>query len=221
MQTQTKPAKEAGVPDVEKIDCCIVGGGPAGAVLALLLARQAVPVLLLEEHKDFDRDFRGDTIHPSVLQVMDEIGLAGRLLQLPHTEMHTMSLETGAGTITPVDFRRLKTHYPYIMMVPQVDFLNFVTKEAACYPQFHLRMNARVEELIEEGGVIRGVRYRGPDGRHEVRARLTVGADGRFSRLRKLAGLAPIASSPPMDGRNNRCSRRRQASTEWVGRRAR
>jgi 2-polyprenyl-6-methoxyphenol hydroxylase-like FAD-dependent oxidoreductase len=199
MQTQTKQAREADVPDAEKIDCCIAGGGPAGAVLALLLARQGVPVLLLEEHKDFDRDFRGDTIHPSVLQVMDEIGLADRLLQLPHTEMHTMSLETGTGTVTPVDFRRLKTRYPYIMMVPQVDFLNFITKEAGRYPQFHLRMNARVEELIEEGGVIRGVRYRGADGRHEVRARLTVGADGRFSRLRKLAGLAPIASSPPMD----------------------
>jgi 2-polyprenyl-6-methoxyphenol hydroxylase-like FAD-dependent oxidoreductase len=176
-----------------------VGGGPAGAVLALLLARQGVPVLLLEEHKDFDRDFRGDTIHPSVLQIMEEIGLAERLLQLRHTEMHTMSLETGAGTITPVDFRRLKTSYPYDMMVPQVDFLNFIKKEAARYPQFHLRMNSRVEELIEEDGVIRGVRYRGPDGRHEVRARLTVAADGRFSRLRKLAGLEPITTSPPID----------------------
>jgi 2-polyprenyl-6-methoxyphenol hydroxylase-like FAD-dependent oxidoreductase len=199
MQTQMGQAKEVGVPELETIDCCIVGGGPAGAVLALLLARQGVPVLLLEEHKDFDRDFRGDTIHPSVLQIMEEIGLAGRLLQLRHTEMHTMSLEAGGGTITPVDFRRLKTRYPYVMMVPQVEFLNFITAEAARYPQFHLRMNARVEELIEEDGVIRGVRYRGPDGRHEVRARLTVGADGRFSRLRKLAGLPPIASSPPMD----------------------
>jgi len=183
----------------EETTCCIVGSGPAGAVLALLLARKGIPVMLLEEHMDFDRDFRGDTIHPSVMQIMDEIGLADRLLQLDHTKADVLPLQTAKGMVTFADFRRLKTRFPYITLIPQADFLEFITEEAKRYPNFRLVMGARVEKLIEEDGYVHGVHYRGQDGWHAVRAALTVGADGRFSRMRKLAGFEPIKTAPPMD----------------------
>jgi len=183
----------------EQTTCCIVGGGPAGAVLALLLARKGIPVMLLEEHMNFDRDFRGDTIHPSILQIMDQLGLADRLLAIPHTQVDRLSVQSGDQTLTLADFRRLKTRFPYIAMIPQALFLEFITTEAKGYPNFQLVMGARVEKLIEEDGYTHGVQYRGQDGWHEVRATLTVAADGRFSRVRKLAGFEPIKTSPPMD----------------------
>ncbi len=187
------------VLDVFRTTCCIVGGGPAGAVLALLLARQGVDVMLLEAHKDFDRDFRGDTVHPSTLEILDEIGLAGRLHQLRHVKVFAPTLRAVGGSFTPFDLRRLKTRFPYIMLMHQPIFLEFVTEEAAKYPNFRLLMQANVLELIEEGGEVRGVRYQSPHGQHEVRALLTVGADGRFSRVRQQGGFVPIKTSPPMD----------------------
>lgn len=197
---QDKELTEASAPlDVQQTNCCIVGGGPAGAVLALLLARQGIPVMLLEAHKDFDREFRGDTIHPSVMEIMEQLGLAQRLLELPHTKMQHLTIQTPEQTATLVDFKRLKTKYPYITILPQVKFLELITTEAKRYPNFQLVMGANVQELIEEDGVVRGIRYRGHGGTHEVRSRLTVAADGRFSRLRQLAGLEPIKTSPPMD----------------------
>jgi 2-polyprenyl-6-methoxyphenol hydroxylase-like FAD-dependent oxidoreductase len=169
-------------------------------MLALLLARAGVSVTLLEEHGDFDRDFRGDTIHPSAMQNLREIGLDRGVLALPHTELHSMTLETDDGPFTVADFRTLRTPFPFITFLPQKDFLDYITREAARYPTFRLVMGARVEELVYEAEVVRGVRYRGPDGFHEVRAALTVGCDGRFSRLRRLGDFpAPSTTSPPMD----------------------
>jgi 2-polyprenyl-6-methoxyphenol hydroxylase-like FAD-dependent oxidoreductase len=185
--------------DVTRTTCVIVGGGPAGAVLALLLARKGVDTTLLEAHPDFDREFRGDTLHPSVMEIMDQLGLAERLLQLRHTKVRSATVRTAEGSFTLADFSRLRTKFPYITLMPQTSFLEFITGEAKNYPNFRLVMNARVRELIEEDGVVGGVRYQGPDGRHEVRAELTVGADGRGSRVRKLAEIEPVKTSPPMD----------------------
>lgn len=188
------------VEDQKVTSCCIVGAGPAGAMLALLLARKGVSVKLLEVHKDFDREFRGDTIHPSTLEILDQIGLAEPLQQLPHSKVSGPTLQFADGPFRPFDLTRLKTKFPYILMVPQSRFLEFITHEAAKYPAFELIMHANVKQLLEEDGAVRGVRYLGADDQwHEVRAALTVGADGRFSQLRQLAGFDMIKTSPPMD----------------------
>jgi 2-polyprenyl-6-methoxyphenol hydroxylase-like FAD-dependent oxidoreductase len=187
------------VLDLQECACCVVGGGPGGAVLSLLLARHGISVLLLEMHKDFDREFRGDTIHPSTLEILDQMGLAEKLHEIPHTKVSGPTLQFADGPYRPLDLGRLKTKYPYILMVAQERFLEFITSEAAKYPEFKLLMHANVNRLLEERGVVRGVRYVAEDGVHEVRAALTVGADGRFSALRRLAGIEPIKTSAPMD----------------------
>ncbi|MEZ0073093.1 FAD-dependent oxidoreductase [Planotetraspora sp. GP83] len=180
--------------------CVIAGGGPAGAMLGLLLARAGVDVTLLEKHADFLRDFRGDTIHPSTLQVLDELGLAGEFHRLPHHKAYGMALETDDGRVPIADLTRLHAKYRYIAFVPQWDFLNLITAKAAEHSNFRLLMNAQVIDLIREDGAVRGVRYRDESGgEHEIRATLTVAADGRGSDVRRAAGLVPKEYGAPMD----------------------
>lgn len=198
-ETRQQQASKHEVKQVLSTTCCIVGGGPAGTLLALMLARKGVPVLLLEAHMDFEREFRGDTIHPAAMEIIDALGLADRLLQVRHTEMRKASLRTSEGDVPFADFSRLKTKYPYITIMAQSQFLDFLVDEAKSYPNFQLVMGAQVDDLIEEDQQICGVRYHGQDGWYEVRAALTIGADGRFSRTRRLAGFEPIKTSPLMD----------------------
>jgi 2-polyprenyl-6-methoxyphenol hydroxylase-like FAD-dependent oxidoreductase len=205
------------IQKVRHTTCCIVGCGPAGAMLGLLLARKGVDVLVLEKHSDFLRDFRGDTIHPSTMEIMDELGLTDRLLLLPHTKASQLRFRTPRGAATLADFSHLKTRFPYLAFMPQWDFLDFVTDEAGRYPNFRLEMNAEVRELVEESGVVRRVRYEASDGFHEVRAPLTVAADGRDSRVREQAGLEVVGAAPPIDVLWFRLSRRAGDPEEPTG----
>jgi 2-polyprenyl-6-methoxyphenol hydroxylase-like FAD-dependent oxidoreductase len=190
--------REASV-DVEETDCCVVGGGPAGVMLSLLLARWGVRVTLLEAHRDFDREFRGNTINSSVLEILARLGLARGALGLGHAKIRRFILQAGGRREAFADFSRIRTPYPYVLMLPQARLLEFVVNEAMRYPNFRLVMGARVKELVVEGDTVRGVRYRGEDGAREVRAQLTVGTDGRFSRLRRLTGADATTGSSPMD----------------------
>jgi len=182
-----------------KADCCIAGGGPAGMMLGYLLARAGVSVVMLERHADFLRDFRGDTIHPSTLELMHELGLLDRFLSLPHQKTYRLSAEVGNETVTVADFSHLPVQCPYIAFMPQWDFLNFLAEAGQAYPGFRLLMNVEAHELIDRNGRIAGVRARTPKGGLEVEARLVVGADGRQSTIRRLAGLQPTVLGAPMD----------------------
>jgi 2-polyprenyl-6-methoxyphenol hydroxylase-like FAD-dependent oxidoreductase len=177
----------------------IVGGGPAGAVLALLLARQNVDVTLLEAHRDFERDFRGDTVHPSTLDLLEQLGLVDRLLKLPHTQLADFPMHFPDGSVSPPGKPLAHARHPFSYQVPQARFIQMLVDEARRYPSFHLAMGARVEQLIEDGGTIKGVRFRDAAGLHDICAALVVGADGRFSKVRQLAGLELIDSTEPMD----------------------
>ncbi|SDH62497.1 2-polyprenyl-6-methoxyphenol hydroxylase [Sinosporangium album] len=180
--------------------CVIAGGGPAGAMLGLLLARSGVDVTLLEKHADFLRDFRGDTIHPSTLHVLDELGLAEEFHRLPHHKMYSLTFQADRGSSLVADLRGLPGKYNYIAFIPQWDFLTLVITEARRYPNFRLIMEAEATDVIHEDGVVRGVRYRDPSGtEHRIGARLTVGADGRSSDVRRAVGLAPRDLGAPMD----------------------
>jgi 2-polyprenyl-6-methoxyphenol hydroxylase-like FAD-dependent oxidoreductase len=179
--------------------CCIGGGGPAGMIAGYLLARAGVDVLVLEKHADFLRDFRGDTIHPSTLELMHELGILQDFLRRPHQELSRIGGQIEDETVTVADFSHLPTHSKFIALMPQWDFLNFIAEKASVYPQFRLRMNSEVTELIEEKGRIAGIRATGPQGLLEVRAELTLGADGRHSIIRQRAGLEVIDLGAPID----------------------
>lgn len=183
----------------DRTTCVVVGGGPAGMMLGLILARCGVEVTVLEKHADFLRDFRGDTVHPSTLTLLDELGLFEQFDAIPHSRLERLELPVGGTLVTPVDFTRLRVPHPYVAMAPQWDFLNLLADAGATEPHFRLRMKTEVTGLLRDGDRIVGVTYRGPDGDGELRADLTVACDGRASMLRAAAGLVPHDYPVPFD----------------------
>jgi 2-polyprenyl-6-methoxyphenol hydroxylase-like FAD-dependent oxidoreductase len=179
--------------------CCIAGGGPAGMMLGFLLARMGVRVIVLEKHSDFLRDFRGDTIHPSTLELMYELGLLEEFLKRPHQKVTELSAVIGGETVKLADFTHLPTHCKMLALMPQWDFLNFLVEQGRRYQTFAVRMQAEVTGLIEEAGRIAGFQVKTPDGPLEIHASLNVGADGRSSIVRQSAGLEVIDLGAPMD----------------------
>ena len=179
--------------------CCIAGGGPAGMMLGFLLARAGVQVVVLEKHADFFRDFRGDTVHPSTLELMVELGLIDEFLKLPHQQVETVSAQIGAEHVQMVDFRHLPTHCKFVALMPQWDLLNFLAEHGKRYATFDLRMQAEATDLIEENGRIIGLNADTPDGELTIRADLVVGCDGRHSNVREKAGLKSDDYGAPMD----------------------
>jgi 2-polyprenyl-6-methoxyphenol hydroxylase-like FAD-dependent oxidoreductase len=180
-------------------DCCIAGGGPAGMMLGYLLARGGVRTLVLEKHEDFLRDFRGDTVHPSTLEVMHELGLLEAFLKVPHQKLERISGWFGKQRIDIADFTGLKVHCPYIAFMPQWDFLNFLMAEGKRLPTLTVLMKTEATELLREDGRVVGITARTEQGTLDIRARLTVAANGRHSRLREQAGLALRDLGAPID----------------------
>ena len=179
--------------------CCIAGGGPAGMMLGFLLARAGVDTLVLEKHGDFLRDFRGDTVHPSTLEVMHELGLLEEFLLRPHQKVAELAGQVNGETATIADFRHLPVRCGFVAFMPQWDFLDFLAQHGGRLPSFRLRMQSEVTDIVEEAGRVAGVRGQSADGPFEVRAELTVAADGRHSVLRERAGLEVVDFGVPMD----------------------
>ncbi len=198
--------------------CCVVGGGPAGMILGVLLARAGVDVVVLEKHADFLRDFRGDTIHPSTLELMYELGVLGEFLRLPHERVSILRAQVSDSMIPIADFSHLPTRCKFIALMPQWDFLNFLATQGSRYPTFHLRQSTDVTGLIEEGDRVVGVRATGPEGEIAVRADLVVGADGRHSTVRERAGLHVQELGAPMDVLWFRISRKASDPEGTMGR---
>ena len=197
--------------------CCIAGGGPAGVMLGYLLARAGIDVVVLEKYKDFFRDFRGDTVHPSTLQVLHELGLLDRFLALPHDEARELSGEIGGKSVTIADFTHLPTHCKFVALVPQWDFLNFLTGEAMQFAGFRLLLETEATGLIVERGRVMGVDAKGPGGEFSIRAELTIGADGRHSTTRAQSGLDVESFGAPMDVLWFRVSRKESDVSQPLG----
>ena len=198
--------------------CAIAGCGPAGAVLGFLLARAGIDVVVLEKHGDFLRDFRGDTIHPSTLELLDQLGLVREFLKLPHSEVSAIQLQTTGGQTVSVSLERLPSKFRFIAFMPQWDFLEFMTRQAAAFPSFTLLRNAEVTGLVQADGRVTGLRFRDAGGEHELAATLTIGADGRSAVTRDAANLPRFETSPPIDVFWFRLSRRRDEVAAVAGR---
>jgi 2-polyprenyl-6-methoxyphenol hydroxylase-like FAD-dependent oxidoreductase len=186
-------------PRILKAKCCVVGGGPAGIVLAYLLARSGTHVVVLEKHGDFLRDFRGDTVHPSTMTVLDELGLLEDFLKMPHAELQTIGVKIGADSLTLGDFSHIPAKTKFLAIMPQWDFLQFLSERARRFPGFTLLMRTNATSAIEEEGRVVGVRAEGPEGPLEIRADLIVAADGRHSTMRGAMGAQPRDLGAPMD----------------------
>jgi len=206
------------MPGTISVQCCIAGGGPAGMMLGLLLARAGVSVLVLEKHADFLRDFRGDTLHPSTLEIMHELGLLERFLRLPHQKVPRINARFGELEFTVADFSHLPTRCRYVAFMPQWDFLNFLVEAGSQHPTFQVRMSAEVTNLIEDGGSVVGLCAEMPSGPLEVRTPLVVGADGRHSIVRTCAGLSVEEFGAPMDVLWFRLSRKAEDPADPMGR---
>jgi 2-polyprenyl-6-methoxyphenol hydroxylase-like FAD-dependent oxidoreductase len=200
-----------------RVQCVVAGGGPAGMMLGLLLARAGVHVAVLEKHADFLRDFRGDTIHPSTLEVMHELGILEAFLQRPHQEVRQLTGCVAGQTVTIADFTHLPTYCKFLVLMPQWDFLDFLAERARQWSGFDLRMQTEVTSVIEEGGSIVGVHVKTPTGPQEIRADLVVGADGRHSVVRERAGLQVDRFGVPMDVLWMRISRRADDPAQALG----
>jgi 2-polyprenyl-6-methoxyphenol hydroxylase-like FAD-dependent oxidoreductase len=182
-----------------KVRCCIVGGGPAGMMLGYLLGRAGIDVVVLEKHADFFRDFRGDTVHPSTLQVMDELGLIDGFLKLPHQRLQKLDGLFGSTPVRIADLSRLRTKYPFIAFMPQWDFLNFLREAGQRFASLKVMMNTEAVDLIRRGETIAGVRANTPDGIVDIEADLTIACDGRHSTVRQRSGLEVEEIGAPMD----------------------
>ncbi|HEX4479135.1 MAG TPA: FAD-dependent oxidoreductase [Polyangiaceae bacterium] len=201
----------------EQRTVCIVGGGPAGVLAGVLFARAGVDTLVLEKHSDFLRDFRGDTVHPSTMDVLGELGWLDDFLRMPHQELSRIQARIGDTLITLGDFSRTPTRKKFIALMPQWDFLNFIAEKAKALPAFSLKMNATVTDLVEEQDKVVGVRASTPEGSLEVRADLVIVADGRSSTLRERAGLRVRDIGAPIDVLWVRLSRRSTDPKEALG----
>jgi 2-polyprenyl-6-methoxyphenol hydroxylase-like FAD-dependent oxidoreductase len=205
-------------PQMISCRCCIVGGGPAGMVLGLLLARAGVDTVVLEKHGDFLRDFRGDTIHPSTLEALHDLGFLDDFLKLPHQEVTLLKGKVGDVTIPLADFSHVPTHAKFIVLMPQWDFLDFIASRAKRYPCFRLLMSTEADGLIVEQVRVVGITAKTADGALTIRAGLTIGADGRHSLIREEAGFDPLEIGAPMDVLWFRLSRNDADPQETFGR---
>jgi 2-polyprenyl-6-methoxyphenol hydroxylase-like FAD-dependent oxidoreductase len=204
--------------NVFSVSCCVCGGGPAGMMLGFLLARAGIEVLVLEKHKDFFQDFRGDTLHPSTIQTFHELGLLNEFLKLPHQELQQLVGMYNNEEVTIADFSHLPVAKPILGLMPQWDFLNFLAYQGSLYPGFNLLKEANVTELLLEKGRVSGVKAEIPDGVVEVHAATVIGADGRSSIVRKLAGLRVIDTGSPIDVLWFRLTRRKEDPGQTLGR---
>jgi 2-polyprenyl-6-methoxyphenol hydroxylase-like FAD-dependent oxidoreductase len=198
--------------------CCIAGGGPAGMMCGFLLARAGIDVLVLEKHADFLRDFRGDTVHPSTLELMYELGVLEDFLRRPHQELSQIGAQVDDFTVTVGDFSHLPTHCKFVGLMPQWEFLNFIAEKAKRYPGFHLRMETEAIDLLVEDGRVAGIRAKSQSGALEIRADLTIGADGRRSIVREKAGLEVLDLGAPIDVLWMRVTRQPDDSNQTLGR---